>query len=310
MHFTDKVTLTKTGAKYDFTQTQEHHSMEGRPIAIDATLEEYKKTPNFPQFKSPDPKVLPLWKDVEYNGHKWGMTIDLNSCTGCTACIVACVAENNIPAVGKDQVARGREMHWLRIDRYFVGKDEIDPQVSVMPVACVHCEEAPCENVCPVNATGHSPEGLNDMAYNRCIGTRYCANNCPYKVRRFNYLEFQGDPLYGNLPETMKMQFNPNVTVRMRGVMEKCSYCVQRIQEGKIAAKRETRPMRDGDVTTACQQACPAEAITFGDLNDPTSRVARLAKRDRGYHLLAEIGTKPRTMHLGKIRNPNPEMAS
>jgi molybdopterin-containing oxidoreductase family iron-sulfur binding subunit len=199
-------------------------------------------------------------------------------------------------------------MHWLRIDRYFVGHDELDPQVAMQPVMCVQCEEAPCENVCPVNATTHSPEGLNDMAYNRCVGTRYCANNCPYKVRRFNYLEFQGDPLYGDLPDTVKMQFNPDVTVRMRGVMEKCTYCVQRIQAGKIAARREGRTVREGDVQTACQQVCPAQAITFGDLNDPTSRVAELAKRDRGYRLLSEIGTHPRTTHLAKIRNPNPEM--
>jgi molybdopterin-containing oxidoreductase family iron-sulfur binding subunit len=296
--------------RFKVVQTQEHHKMEGRPIAIDATYEEYRKTPTFPQFRSPDPKVLPLWERRDYSkGYRWGMAIDLNACTGCNACVIACQSENNIATVGKEQVMRGREMHWLRVDRYFVGKDEADPQVAMQPVMCVQCEEAPCENVCPVNATAHSPEGLNDMAYNRCVGTRYCANNCPYKVRRFNYLEYQGEPFYGDLPDTVKMQFNPNVTVRMRGVMEKCTYCVQRIQEAKMAARRDGRTVHEGDVVTACQQVCPANAIVFGDLNDPTSRVAELHRRDRAYRLLSEIGTHPRTTHLGKIRNPNPEMA-
>jgi molybdopterin-containing oxidoreductase family iron-sulfur binding subunit len=309
MHFVDGVTVRKTGDTYKITQTQDHHSMEGRPVAIDTTLEKYKETPNFAQFRSPTPKTLPLWPRVDYSrGFRWGMNIDLNACTGCNACVIACQAENNIPTVGKEQVGRGREMHWLRIDRYFLGTDVADPQVAVQPVACVQCEEAPCENVCPVNATAHSPEGLNDMAYNRCIGTRYCANNCPYKVRRFNYLEFQGEPLYGDMPESQKMQHNPNVTVRMRGVMEKCTYCVQRIQETKIASKRTGKPVKDGDVVTACQQTCPANAISFGDLNDPAARVTDLAKRDRSYELLADLGTHPRTTYLGKIRNPNKEM--
>jgi Fe-S-cluster-containing dehydrogenase component/anaerobic selenocysteine-containing dehydrogenase len=309
MHFADGVSVRNTGETYKITQTQDHHSMEGRPVAIDTTLAKYKETPTFAQFRSPTPKTLPLWPRVDYSrGHRWGMNIDLNACTGCNACVIACQAENNIPTVGKDQVGRGREMHWIRIDRYFVGNDIADPQVAVQPVACVQCEEAPCENVCPVNATAHSPEGLNDMAYNRCIGTRYCANNCPYKVRRFNYYEFQGEPFYGDVPETQKMQHNPNVTVRMRGVMEKCTYCVQRIQETKIASKRTGKPVKDGDVVTACQQTCPANAISFGDLNDPAARVTDLAKRDRSYELLSEIGTHPRTTYLGKIRNPNQEM--
>jgi molybdopterin-containing oxidoreductase family iron-sulfur binding subunit len=313
--FADGGTIAKTGKHVQLVQTQEHQSMEGRPIAIDATLEEYRQKPEFAVFKTPDPKILPLWKPVEYKEHKWGMVIDLSSCTGCDACVVACQAENNIATVGKDQVFRNREMYWIRIDRYFYGHDENEPGVALQPVACVQCEDAPCENVCPVNATAHSPEGLNDMAYNRCIGTRYCANNCPYKVRRFNYLEFQGGPVgssvdtvYGMLPETRKMQFNPDVTVRMRGVMEKCTYCVQRIQEAKIASKRDDRPIRDGEIQTACMETCPADAIVFGDLNDPQSRVARISKIDRGYHLLSELGTHPRTTYLGKIRNPNPAM--
>ncbi len=317
MHILDGVALRKTGETYTITQTQDHHSMAGRPVAIDATLDEYRDNPEFAQYRLPNPKTLPLWQRQDYSkGHQWGMSVDLSACTGCGACVIACQSENNIAVVGKEQVGRGREMHWIRVDRYFVGEDEADPKVALQPVACVQCEEAPCENVCPVNATEHSPEGLNDMAYNRCIGTRYCANNCPYKVRRFNYLEFQGGPpggsvetLYGDIPEVQKMVFNPDVTVRMRGVMEKCTYCVQRIQEGKIQSKREGRVLKDGDIKTACSQACPAGAIVFGDLNDPAARVAELAKRDRGYKLLADLGTHPRTTYLGKIRNPNKEMA-
>lgn len=315
---------------YKISQTQEHDTMVGRQVAIDATLDEYKKQPFFPYFPdterkdldqhgkpigvresgSPDPNVDPLWPRVDYSKvHKWAMGIDLTSCTGCNACVIACQVENNVPAVGKEQVWRGREMYWLRIDRYFVGLDTNDPQIAFQPVACVQCEEAPCENVCPVNATEHSPEGLNDMAYNRCIGTRYCANNCPYKVRRFNFLNYHtSGGAYDDVPETEKMHYNPDVTVRMRGVMEKCTYCVQRIQEGKIKSKRTGEPIKDGTVKTACQQACPAGAIVFGDLNDPTTAVSKWRAKDRSYRLLAELGTHPRTTYLGKIRNPNPEM--
>ena len=315
MSFTDGVSVEVLREKYNLVQTQTHGYMEGRPIAIDATLDEYKAEPDFASYRSVDPvSTPPLWKQQDYSeGHKWGMVIDLNGCTGCNACVVACQAENNIPNVGKFEVERGREMHWLRIDRYFVGEDENDPEIAVQPVTCQQCEEAPCENVCPVNATVHSPEGLNDMVYNRCVGTRYCANNCPYKVRRFNYLDWHGhlDDKYGwykDFPESRKLQFNPNVTVRMRGVMEKCTYCVQRIEEGKIAAKRDGRQLKDGDIKSACQQACPTGAITFGDLNDPDSKVARLADINRNYKLLAEVGTRPRTSFLARIRNPNPKL--
>jgi molybdopterin-containing oxidoreductase family iron-sulfur binding subunit len=293
----------RTGGQYELVQTQEHDRMEDRPLAIDAKLAEYKETPNFAAFAQPDPHGGPLWETQDYSkGHQWGMAIDLNSCTGCNACVVACQAENNIPVVGKVQVKRGREMAWLRIDRYYVG-DEANPDVAFQPVACQHCEEAPCENVCPVNATSHSPEGLNDMAYNRCIGTRYCMNNCPYKVRRFNFFNFNLD-----IPESEKMMHNPQVSLRFRGVMEKCSYCVQRIQAAKAVATRDSRNMADGDVVTACQQVCASEAIVFGDINDPNSAVAKLRVADRDYGLLAEVGTRPRTRYLAKVRNPNPAL--
>jgi molybdopterin-containing oxidoreductase family iron-sulfur binding subunit len=327
--FVSGVTVSKTGDEpYFFAQTQEHTSSEGRPIAHEATVGEYRAKPNFPDLDAPPPRALPLWSQGDYGGstskdvhapanHQWGMTIDLNACTGCNACVIACMAENNVPVVGKREVWRGREMHWLRIDRYYVEKTGIgatadDPAVIHSPLACVHCEEAPCENVCPVNATTHGPEGLNEMAYNRCIGTRYCANNCPYKVRRFNYLNWHNDVVFkdtGGLPETLQMQQNPNVTVRFRGVMEKCTYCVQRIQSTKIKAKRELREVRDGEIKTACQQTCPADAIVFGDVNDKSSNVTRWTQTDRRFGLLAELGTRPRTTYLGKVRNPNPEMA-
>jgi Fe-S-cluster-containing dehydrogenase component/anaerobic selenocysteine-containing dehydrogenase len=303
-HFAAGVKLAKLGTRYPLSQTQEHDVMEGRPIALDAALDAYRAQPDFGQWGSPDPSPPPLWKTQDYSqGPQWGMVIDLNRCIGCSACAVACQAENNIPVVGKEQVARGREMAWLRIDRYYVGDDADEPEVAFQPISCQHCEQAPCENVCPVNATSHSPEGLNDIAYNRCIGTRYCMNNCPYKVRRFNFLNFNLD-----IPETQKMVYNPNVTLRFRGVIEKCTYCVQRIQSSKIAAKREGRELADGDIVTACQQACSARAITFGDIRDENSAVSKARRVDRNYALLADVGTQPRTRFLGKIRNPNPEM--
>jgi Fe-S-cluster-containing dehydrogenase component len=310
--------VTKAGGEpYFIARTQEHESTEGRPIAPQTTLTDYHQRGNFAELDSPPPRALPLWSQQDYSkGYQWGMTVDLNACTGCNACVVACISENNVPVVGKREVWRGREMHWLRIDRYYsddpkLGAEPDNPVVISEPLMCVHCEEAPCENVCPVNATTHGPDGLNEMAYNRCIGTRYCANNCPYKVRRFNYLNWHNDSVWketGGLPETMQMQQNPNVTVRFRGVMEKCTYCIQRIQTVKIKALRESRTIKDGEIRTACQQTCPSDAIVFGDVNDPNSMVTRWTKADRRFALLGELGTRPRTSFLGKVRNPNPEM--
>ena len=291
--------IGKTGERSALAATQIHHAFEGRDIVRAATLDEFVAKPNFAQGESEHPSLYPQY---EYTGYKWGLSIDLNACIGCNACVVACQSENNIPVVGKEQVLRSREMHWLRIDTYFKGAPE-DPQTFVQPVPCMHCENAPCEVVCPVAATAHSAEGLNDMVYNRCVGTRYCSNNCPYKVRRFNFLQFSDWNI-----ESLKAQRNPDVTVRSRGVMEKCTYCVQRINQGKIDAEKEGRRVKDGEIVTACQQACPAEAIVFGDLNDPQSRVAALKADPRNYSLLEELNTRPRTTYLAALRNPNPQL--
>jgi Fe-S-cluster-containing dehydrogenase component len=354
------VQLKLTGERMKLANTQEHWSMEGRDIIREANHDEFQKNPAFvagigmeshtPPVYGKDtgmsladkstktPRGNSLYEHPDFNGlHQWGMSIDLNTCIGCNACVVACQAENNIPIVGKDQVLRGREMHWIRLDRYYSdgkadagafggeGNKEIpeDPQAVVQPMTCQHCETAPCETVCPVNATVHDEEGLNVMAYNRCIGTRYCANNCPYKVRRFNYFDHNkraADALYmgplghqKDVPELVKMVKNPDVSVRMRGVMEKCTFCVQRIQQAKIDRKRKAGTsgdviIPDGSFKVACQQVCPVDAIEFGDIKDPNSKVSRLKAQERDYAVLGYLNVRPRLTYLGKLRNPNPHM--
>ena len=358
-NFAVGATLRPTGQTYPLSCTQSHWSLEGRPIIREANLEQYRQHPRFAKGLETEelPVVAPLYPnpfdELKKKGlHQWGMSIDLNMCVGCSACMLACQSENNVPIVGKDQVSRGREMHWLRIDRYYAGRPLVpkdspqakrefsetfrpenqqqfeewidNPQAVTQPMLCQHCEAAPCENVCPVNATSHDQEGLNVMTYNRCVGTRYCSNNCPYKVRRFNFFDFNKRPIgqfyrgpLGHRPDDewdlLKMVKNPDVTVRMRGVMEKCTFCLQRIEQAKIAQKIKAGASADVVVptdsfTTACAQACPAGAIVFGNLNDPESRVSKLKNLDRDYSVLEVLLTKPRTTYLARVRNPNPKM--
>jgi molybdopterin-containing oxidoreductase family iron-sulfur binding subunit len=294
--------LTRSGGRHALACTQYHHMMEGRDLVRAVTLDEFTRDPHVVhEGHHEPPRTLTLHPEYPYEGYKWGMAIDINACIGCNACVAGCQAENNIPVVGKEQVLDGREMHWLRLDTYYSGTAET-ADTYFQPVPCMHCENAPCEVVCPVNATVHSEEGLNEMVYNRCIGTRYCSNNCPYKVRRFNYLLYQDWTT-----ASLRLMRNPDVTVRSRGVMEKCTYCVQRINAARITAERERRRIREGEVVTACQAVCPTEAIVFGDLNDPASQVAKLQASQRSYGLLADLNTRPRTRYLAAVKHLNPE---
>ena len=294
--------INKTGEQATIASTQIHFNMEGRDLLRVWNVNDFEN--EVKHGHQHDEYPLSMYPGFKYNGNKWGMTIDLNSCVGCNACVIACQSENNIPVVGKEQVERSREMHWMRVDTYYSGEDINNPEGPYFqPVLCQQCEQAPCEVVCPVHATVHSAEGLNDMVYNRCIGTRYCSNNCPYKVRRFNFLLYQD----WNTPQ-YKLMRNPEVTVRSRGVMEKCTYCVQRIASARIEAEKDQRNIRDGEILTACQSVCPADAIVFGDLNDKNSQVVKLKNDHRNYNLLNELNTQPRTTYLAALRNQNTEM--
>ncbi len=297
-YFDSGLTLRKTGERYPLATVQNHFALEGRDLVRAATLAEFREDPDFAHgehaFEGEPPSLYP---EYTYTGNAWGMVIDLNACIGCNACVIGCQVENNIPTVGKEGVLNGREMHWIKVDTYFEG-DITAPRTYFQPRPCMHCEKAPCEPVCPVEATVHSSEGLNQMVYNRCVGTRYCSNNCPYKVRRFNFFEYVDDE-----PELLKMFRNPDVTVRSRGVMEKCTYCVQRINQARIEADIENRPIRDGEIRTACQEVCPTQAIVFGDINDESARVTQLKANPLNYGMLEELGTQPRTSYLAAVIN-------
>jgi len=295
-----QATLGKTGDTLRLATTQGHDRVAGRDLIHEGTLAEYQKNPHFLEQQRNEESLYPSYSYLRY---AWAMAIDLNSCIGCQACVVACQAENNVPVVGKDQVLVGRVMHWLRIDRYYSGSPD-NPGIAFEPMPCMHCENAPCEVVCPVHATVHDHEGLNLMVYNRCVGTRFCSNNCPYKVRRFNFFD------YTLKNDREAESWNPEVSVRGRGVMEKCTYCIQRIRTTQVDAHREDRPVRDGQIQTACQQSCPTQAIIFGNRNDPSSAVARRKASPLDYVLLEELNTRPRTSYSALIRNPNPAIES
>lgn len=327
-YYISDVKVEKVAGSYELAQTQTHHSIEGRDIVRESSLGEFTKNANVANedklgiLRKEDGKLYNLWKEFDYQGHKWGLAIDMNACTGCSACVIACSLENNVPVVGRDEVRRRREMHWMRIDRYYAFRNDDQAYVTKeddydnlenhehvkavhMPMMCQHCESAPCETVCPVLATTHSDDGLNQMTYNRCIGTKYCANNCPYKVRRFNWFRYNDNDNFNYYMnnDLGKMVINPDVTVRTRGVMEKCSMCVQRIQAGKLAAKLEGRKIKDGDINVACAQTCPANAIVFGDMNDPESRISKEFANERAYQVLEELNVKPSVRYMTKIRN-------
>lgn len=327
-YYISDVTVEKVSGSYELAQTQTHHSIEGRDIVREASLGEFAENPavanddKLAVQRNEEGKLFNLWKEFDYKGHKWGLAIDMNACTGCSACVIACSLENNVPVVGREEVRRRREMHWIRIDRYYAFRNEANSYVTKedeydelgdhenvkavhQPMMCQHCDSAPCETVCPVLATTHSSDGLNQMTYNRCIGTKYCANNCPYKVRRFNWFRYNDNDNFNYYMnnDLGKMVINPDVTVRTRGVMEKCSMCVQRIQAGKLSAKLEGRKIKDGDITPACAQTCPANAIVFGDMNDPESRISKEFANDRAYQVLEELNVKPSVRYMTKIRN-------
>ena len=280
--------------------------MKGRDIVRETSLDEYAKNPSAGNeaHAEAEEHSVSLYAKPEFKGHHWGLAIDLNACTGCSACVIACQAENNVPVIGRDEVLNRRIMHWMRIDRYYSELAE-NPEVFHMPIMCQHCDNAPCENVCPVAATPHSDEGLSQMAYNRCIGTRYCMNNCPYRVRRFNWFQFTNNEKYSFTDDIdlSRMVLNPDVLVRTRGVVEKCTLCVQRIQEGKLNAKKENRKLLDGEIKPACLQSCAADAIIFGDLNDKDSNIAKAYDNERNYHLLEELHTLPSVGYLTKVKN-------
>ncbi|MFC2085397.1 4Fe-4S dicluster domain-containing protein, partial [Bacteroidota bacterium] len=303
-----------TNDKYELVSTQEHHSLEDtlvkdfhkiRKIIREGTLSEYIKNPKFLHHE--DHELRGISREHEYEGIKWGMVIDLNKCISCGSCIAACNVENNVPIVGKEQVSRGREMQWIRIDRYYSGTSN-EPEVSFQPMLCQHCDNAPCENVCPVNATNHSPDGLNQMVYNRCVGTRYCSNNCPYKVRRFNFFNFRDNLANGYYDNELTNNVNnPEVTVRSRGVMEKCTFCIQRIMEAKSKNTRERRELVEDDVKTACQKTCSSQAILFGNTNDKNTLVSKYNDHDLAYHVLEELYVKPNITYIAKLRNTRSE---